>query len=315
MSRRDRELDEEIQAHLAMAKRDRIASGETPEAAELAARREFGNTALIREVTREMWGWTSLERLWQDVRYALRMMRRSPGFTAVAVLSLALGIGANTAIFSLIHALMLHQLPVQDPEQLVELLTKYPGQDRWNAFSWQAYQHMRDHNQVFSGLIAASNHNYGGFFHVRAEGLEPERVGGEYVVGNFFTVLGVKPAIGRVVPKTTTWRCSFAGGRGELAVLEKQVQSGSGNHWQANPGGRYAGDDYRCDRARAHRLAGRGKARPLATTRHGAGHSSTQLHGLPAQLVAAACRAVEAGCVHRAGARRNGGAVPADHRG
>ena len=127
------------------------------------------------------------------------MMRRAPGFTAVAVLSLALGIGANTAIFSLINTLMLRLLPVREPEQLVELLTKYPGQDRWNAFSWQAYQHMRDHNQMFSSLIAASNHNYGSFFHVRGEGLEPERVDGEYVVGNFFTVLGVKPAIGRLI--------------------------------------------------------------------------------------------------------------------
>jgi predicted permease len=141
----------------------------------------------------------SLEQLWQDVRYALRMMRQSPGFTAVAVLSLALGIGANTAIFSLINTVMLRMLPVREPGQLVELLAKFPGQDRWNTFSWQAYQHMRDHNQVFTSLIAASNTNYGSFFHVRGEGLEPERVDGEYVVGNFFTALGVKPAIGRLI--------------------------------------------------------------------------------------------------------------------
>jgi hypothetical protein len=143
--------------------------------------------------------WNSLEQLWQDVRYALRMMRRSPGFTAVAVLSLALGIGANTAIFSLIDTVMLRLLPVREPGQLVEILAKFPGQDRWNTFSWQAYQHMRDHNQVLSSLIAASNTNYGSFFHVRGEGLEPERVDGEYVVGNFFTVLGVKPAVGRLI--------------------------------------------------------------------------------------------------------------------
>jgi putative ABC transport system permease protein len=137
--------------------------------------------------------------MWQDARYALRMMRRSPGFTAVAVLSLALGIGANTAIFSLINTLMLRLLPVRDPGELVEVLAKFPGQDHANIFSWQAYRHMRENNQVFSSLIAASNPNYGAFFHVRGEGLEPERVVGEYVVGDFFPALGVKPAIGRLI--------------------------------------------------------------------------------------------------------------------
>src|ERR1700704_6646088 len=99
-----------------------------------------------------MWGWHSLERLWQDARYALRGMRRSPGFTAVAVLSLALGIGANTAIFSLINTLMLRMLPVQQPEQLVEFLNQYPGDPPGNYFSRQSFEYFRDHNHVFSGL-------------------------------------------------------------------------------------------------------------------------------------------------------------------
>jgi len=235
MSRRDRELDEEIQAHLAMAKRDRIARGETPEAAELAARREFGNTALIREVTREMWGWNSLERLWQDARYALRMMRRSPGFTAVAVLSLALGIGANTAIFSLIDTVMLRMLPVRDPEQLAELLTKYPNEDHWNAFSWPNYEHFRDHNHVFSGLIATAQSPFREpTFYVRGEGLEPERVKGQYVTGNFFPVLGVKAALGRLIgpedsqtrsPKVAVVSWSYWRNRFGLdgAILGKQI--------------------------------------------------------------------------------------------
>jgi predicted permease len=132
---------------------------------------------------------------WQDARYALRMMRRSPGFTAVAVLSLALGIGANTAIFSLINTLMLRSLPVQEPARLVELLTTYPGQTHWNAFSWQAYQHIRDHSQAFSSVIAVSEP---WLPHVRTSNFA-ERIEGGYVTENFFSVLGVKAAIGRLI--------------------------------------------------------------------------------------------------------------------
>ncbi|MEO7144447.1 MAG: ABC transporter permease, partial [Bryobacteraceae bacterium] len=136
-----------------------------------------------------------METLWQDVRYALRTMRRSPGFTAAAVLSLALGIGANTAIFSLIDAVMLRLLPVRDPKQLVELLEKYPGEPRGSYFSLASYEYYRDHNHVFAGLIG----EYASSFDVRGEGLEPETAIGEYVTGNFFPVLGVKPAIGRLI--------------------------------------------------------------------------------------------------------------------
>jgi len=131
----------------------------------------------------------------QDVRYALRQLRKNLGFTSVAVLTLALGIGANTAIFSLVNILMLRQLPVREPGQLVELLHRYPGEPHLNGFSPQAYQLMRDQNHVFSGLIAAAYQP----FHVRGEGLEPQTVQGAYVGGNFFPVLGVKPAIGRLI--------------------------------------------------------------------------------------------------------------------
>jgi predicted permease len=123
------------------------------------------------------------------------MMRRTPGFTAVAVVSLALGIGANTAIFSLINTLMLRMLPVEHPRQLVELLFKAPGQDHFNAFSWQSYEHYREHNHVFSGLIASADTP----FAVRGDGLEPEIVHGGYVTANYFSVLGVNPALGRLI--------------------------------------------------------------------------------------------------------------------
>jgi putative ABC transport system permease protein len=139
--------------------------------------------------------WNSLETLWQDARYAFRGMRRSPGFTAIAILSLALGIGANTAIFSLINTLMLRLLPVREPQQLVEFLNQYPGDPPLNAFSWQSYEHFRDHNHVFSGVTADQPTR----FHVRGEGLEPETLDGERVAGNFFQMLGVRPAIGRLI--------------------------------------------------------------------------------------------------------------------
>src|SRR6185312_1197813 len=143
-----------------------------------------------------MHGKEHLEILWQNVRHAFRRMRRSPGFTFVAVASLALGIGANTAIFSLIDTLMLRPLPVREPDQLVELLQKYPGEPRGNGFwSWQSYQYFRDYNHVFSGLIAFKPSR----FEARGAGLEPGTVDGEYVVGSFFRELGLKPAIGRLI--------------------------------------------------------------------------------------------------------------------
>jgi len=145
-----------------------------------------------------VWRWISFERLWQDVRHALRLMRRSPGFTTMAVLSLALGIGLNTAIFSLVNTLMLRSLPVRDPGQLVELLQKHPEFPRGNFFPWQAYERMRDQKQAFSNLIAVSA-PWHSVFRVGGEGAEPRQLAGEFVSGDFFPVLGIKPAIGRLL--------------------------------------------------------------------------------------------------------------------
>ena len=139
-----------------MAIEDKMRAGMSRESATRAARMELGSAAAVKDRVRDV-GWENVvETTWQDVRYAARTLRRSPGFTAVAVVSLALGIGANTAIFSLINTLMLRSLPVSHPEQLVELLSRYPGEPRMSSFSWRHYEHFRDHNQSFSDLLAVS---------------------------------------------------------------------------------------------------------------------------------------------------------------
>src|SRR5271154_799494 len=119
-ARRDFEsdLDEEMQFHLEMKARK---TGDRDQ-----ARKQFGNVGILKEVSREMWGWGSLERLFQDLRYALRQLARNPGFASVAILSLALGIGANTAIFSMIDHVMLRSLPVSHPEELTVMLGRRP---------------------------------------------------------------------------------------------------------------------------------------------------------------------------------------------
>jgi predicted permease len=190
---REKELDEEIRAHLAMDTRERIERGEAPAEAEANARREFGNATLVKEVTRDMWGWRWLETLLQDLRYGLRQLRRNPGFTAVAVVTLALGIGANTAIFSLVQAVLLRELPVRDPQSLVivRALSRKGTQD-W--FSHTDYEWLRDHQQVFTALAATANWKL-----ILNRGDHKERVGAEFASGNYFPVLGVKPMVGRMI--------------------------------------------------------------------------------------------------------------------
>jgi predicted permease len=189
------DLDQEVHSHLEILIEENIRGGLPPKEAQRAARIELGGIEQVKEQVREKRIGNWLRSVLSDCRYGIRQLRKNPGFTAVAILSLALGIGANTAIFSLIDTLMLHRLPVRDPGDLVELLHKYPGEPHSNGFSLQTYQLMRQRNDVFSGLLAASYQS----LHVRGEGLEPQIVNSGLVEGSFFSTLGLNPTIGRLI--------------------------------------------------------------------------------------------------------------------
>jgi len=180
------DLEEEIRSHLAMEEQENLESGMPPDEAHYAALRRFGNVTLAQERSREMWGWDSVETLWQDVRYGLRQLRRSPGFTAVAVLTLALGIGANTAVFSVLNGLFLRALPVPEPERLVTFSD--------TNFSWADYVAWRDEGKSFASLSAS----YAFPFTANLNSTRPpQHIYGGLVTGNFLTTLGIKPVLGR----------------------------------------------------------------------------------------------------------------------
>src|SRR5262245_49772210 len=185
--RREEELEEEIQSHLRMAVRDRMERGESADEADLAARREFGNVGLVKETTRGMWRSGALEAIWQDLRYGARMLLRQPGFTLVAMLTLALGIGANTAIFSVVNYVLLRPMAVAQPEQLVRIRTG------WSHTSFPNYRDLAEGTRGFSAMAA---HSVGQFNLGQGEAMG--RVMGELVTGNYFSALGIPAGLGRV---------------------------------------------------------------------------------------------------------------------
>ena len=190
---RKRELDAEIEAHLAMAAADARDCGLDEDAARRQAQREFGNAALVKEVTRESWGWMWVERLWQDLQYALRLMRKSRAFSATVVGTLALGMAAATAMFTVVDRVMLRPLPYSQADRLVEIQEKgnhepdsdptYPDIAEWRKWS-----------RAFGGIAFYHWARGRNFLEVN---LSAQQVGSYNVSANLFAVLGVLPQIGR----------------------------------------------------------------------------------------------------------------------
>ncbi|MFB3921887.1 MAG: ABC transporter permease, partial [Terriglobia bacterium] len=216
----DQELDEEIRAHLELEEQENRAKGMSPEEARFAALRKFGNVVRAKVTAREMWHWVWFETLVQDIRFGLRMLAKNPVFTAVAVLTLALGIGANTAIYSFMESILLRSLPVADPESLVVLnWQSRPPQNankEWvhvmhsvqgmawpgdkgamvsGMFPYGAFETLREENPVFSTLFGYFN----GLNHNLAVRGQATSASTEYVTGEYFRGLGVSPAAGRLI--------------------------------------------------------------------------------------------------------------------
>jgi putative ABC transport system permease protein len=196
--RKDQDLDEEIQAHLRMAARD---LGDAR-----AARKEFGNVELVKEITRDTWRGNSLDSLFKDVSFALRGLRKTPLFTAAAILTLALGLGMNTAIFSAVNAVILRSLQYQDPSRLVSLWEEVSPQVRDNSSSGGTLGGHTPHRSSVSVANLVDYREGRAFSDLAGDAVTsmnltdegtPERIYGENVTANFFPVLGVQPTLGR----------------------------------------------------------------------------------------------------------------------
>ena len=218
--RQESELDEEIRFHLARETEERIAAGMSPEEACAAARRDFGNVPLMRELTREAWGWASAEAILQDTRGALRAIRRNPAFSAVATGTLALAVGVNVVMFSVLNTVLFRPLPYRFPDELVMLWTETPSQDLrenrsafWNVEEWRRQSRSFRDMAVFDGVALTLTH----------EG-ETQRVQGARVSPNLFPLLGIEPRHGR----------SFSAGE---AAERRRLALVSHRFWQARFGG------------------------------------------------------------------------------
>ncbi|HYK88698.1 MAG TPA: ABC transporter permease, partial [Acidobacteriota bacterium] len=194
-SRVERELSEELLFHLERMMEERVANGKAPDEAGYAALRELGGMEQIKEQCRDMRRVNYIENLIQDIRYGIRMLAKNPGFTVIAVLTLALGIGANTAIFSVVYGVIFRPLPYRDPDRLVTLWTNWlekPGSR--SAVSLPDFRDWESQNSVFEGLAAYGYNRYD------IPDLEDGgSVRAAMVTADFFPLLGVKPLLGREI--------------------------------------------------------------------------------------------------------------------
>lgn len=225
----DQDLSAEIQQHLE-ERTDALVSAGMPRAeARLAARREFGNVTLLEERGRDVWRWGMIENLFADLRYAFRQLRKSPAFTAAAVLTLALGIGANTAVFSVVNAVILRPLPFPEPARLValEALDRRSGPLPSN-FSYPNFFDLRRYNQVFEYIVSYRTSN----FSLSGAGM-PMHLSGAIVSADLFSLLRIQPALGRgflpeeeqagqrvVVLSHELWKAEFSG---DATILDRAI--------------------------------------------------------------------------------------------
>src|SRR5262245_31347886 len=226
------ELDAEIRSHLDEAIRERMERGEAPDEARANVLREFGNVGLVKEVTREMWGWTAFERLLQDLRFGLRMLRKHPRFSLVAILTLALGIGANTGVFSVVNAVLLRALPFTNDEQLVMIWETQPD-IHGPVGTYRDFLDWRAEAQSFQGMSAFSNKRYR---KAEVKGYsETIDAQGMLISYDLFSLLGLKPILGSnllpeeeqrlnnrvVILSQALWRRGFANDPG---IIGKSIQ-------------------------------------------------------------------------------------------
>lgn len=188
---REQELDEELTSHLRMAEQDRMERGETREQAYYAARREMGNVSLIKEVTRGIWGGDWMSSWLQDLRYGMRVLRRNPSFSLIAVFTLALGISATTAIFSVVYGVLLRPLPYEKPDQLVRVWERSAKGNQMNLAD-PNFQDLHDQNHSLQGLA-----EFSAWVQPVSQSSEARRLMVASVSKDFFSIMRVAPVMGR----------------------------------------------------------------------------------------------------------------------